>query len=481
MNFKSETVQKPSGRITVERRAWPRATALSLALALLAAGCRVVETATEMPAQAVRAVTPGRTDVVAVNPEEVQHALLRFADEFSAQVSVGVDQLRRGTNAIRRAESLKWKTALGTETCSLASGPSPVANLLDLTVFVTVIRMALEEQWQPNIFGESAQPLLASCRDAEAKIWLAVGRVLTPQQQGELRGAIVAWRRQHPLPDDVLAAPSVGFVSSLAAAERADAAKAGSLFSLLKVDPLADMEPAVREVARSRLLAERALFVTQKLPMLLRWQTELLGVNATELPAVQQLVTNSTQLAASVERFALAAEKLPGQLSTERAEILRALETQERALTPLVNEVRQTLTAGLQMSSSLNTTFTTFDALMQRFGVGESNRAATKDPQTEPFRIQDYGQTAGQLEAAARQLTELLNALDQTLGSTNLARLSAQVGPAVQQAQTGGRELVDYAFRKGVLLVLLALVAGLIYRSLAGRIGSAKPIITPLP
>ena len=242
------------------------------------------------------------------------------------------------------------------------------------------------------------------------------------------------------------------------------------MFSLLKVDPLAGMDPAVREIAQTRLLAERALYVTQKMPMLLRWQTELLSVNAVEMPAVRQLVTNSTQIAASVERFAAVAEQLPGQVSTEREEILKALQSQEKNLTPLVNEVRQTLTAGSQMSTSLNTTLTTFDAVMKRFGVGETNNASPPKTNAEPFRIQDYGQTATQLEATARQLTELLVTLDQTIGSTNLAQLSAQVGPVVQQAQTGGKEIVDYAFWKGILLVAIALVAALIYRFLSIRL-----------
>jgi hypothetical protein len=230
----------------------------------------------------------------------------------------------------------------------------------------------------------------------------------------------------------------------------------------------------VREIAQTRLFAERALYVTQKMPMLLRWQTELLSLNATETPAVQQLVSNSTQLAVSVERFARVAEQLPQQFSTEREEILKALESQEQSLTPIVNEVRETFASGTQMSTSLNTTLTTFDALMKRFGVGETNNASPRNTDAEPFRIQDYGQTAARLEAAARQLTELLVTLDRTIGSTNLLQLSAQVGPAVQQAQIGGKEVVDYAFRKGVLLIIIALLAAFILRFLTARFTPSK-------
>jgi hypothetical protein len=79
---------------------------------------------------------------------------------------------------------------------------------------------------------------------------------------------------------------------------------------------------------------------------------------------VQQLISNSTQLSVSVERFAYVAEKLPEQLSIEREEIIKALQTQGKDIASLMEQ-------GTQFSASLNTTFTTFDALMKRFGVGE--------------------------------------------------------------------------------------------------------------
>ena len=451
---------------------WP----LCLILLVLAAGtgCRLIQGVAEAPGQAVRTVTTGTPNKNIADPVEVQQTLLRFADEFSTGMVLGVDGLQRGTNALDKIEMLRWKTALGTETCAIASGPNAIANLLDMTVFVTVMRFSLEEHWQAKVFGESARPMLESCRSAETNIWRLAGKVLKPAQQKELRQAIELWHRQNPLPESVLAARAQGFASQVAQATQADTAKPGSVFSLLMIDPLSGMDPAVREITQTRLFAERALYVAQKMPRLLRWQTELLSANAVELPAVRQLVTNSTQLAAAVDRFARIAEQLPGQVNTEREEILKALQAQERALTPLVNEVRDTLTVGSQMSTSLNTTLTTFDALMKRFGVGETNHAGSSPTKAEPFRIQDYAQTAAQLEATARRLTELLVTLDQTIASTNVQQLAAQIGPVVQQAQTGGKEIVDYAFWKGILLIVIALLAALVYRFLAARLTPAK-------
>jgi hypothetical protein len=167
-----------------------------------------------------------------------------------------------------------------------------------------------------------------------------------------------------------------------------------------------------------------------------------------------------------VDRFARVAEQLPGQVSTEREEILKALQAQEKDVTSLMS-------SGTQMSDSLNTTLTTFDSLMKRFGVGETNNAAPPATNSPPFKIQDYTATAAQLAVPAQQLTQLLLTLDQTLGSTNLAKLSAQFGPVVQQAQTGGKEIVDYAFWKGILLVAIGLAAALIYRFLGARLTPA--------
>jgi hypothetical protein len=450
---------------------WGVGLAVSVGLVLLGAGCRVVRTTAEIPGQALRAVTPGKQDKPAVDPVEAQAKLLRFADEFSAQVIGQIEALRRGTNTLGPAEILKWKLVFASEVSTIASGPNAIANLLDMTVFITLARESTEDYWLSRVYGESARPLLELCRRSETEVWKLAATVLAPEQQTELRKAIDAWHQRHPNPENLLGARAVGLAAQLTQPDTtSDGSKPASVFDLLRLDPLAGMDPAVRELAQTRLFAERALYVVQWMPTLLRWQTELLALNAVAMPEVQQLVTNSTQLTESVDRFTQVAEKLPAQVSKERQEIIKALESQEKQLTPLVNEVRQTLTAGSQMSTSLNTTIATFDALMKRFGVGEPSQGGPPDTNSEPFRIQDYGQTAVQLEAAARQLTELLRTFDQTLGSTNLTKLAAQVGPAVQEAQTGGKEIVDYAFWKGLLLVAMVLAAVLIYRIVSTRL-----------
>ena len=427
---------------------------LSLLLLAFSTNCGVLQGAVPI----LGWLMPGKSGRMNKQAEllvEVQESLFRFADEYSMQMVNGVDNLRRGTDALSPAEVLQKKIAIASEIWSIASGPNAVADLIDMTVLVTVMRMTLEDYWQPKVFGKSALPMLAYSRSAEADIWKLAGKVLKPEQLTDLRQSIAAWHHQISLRESLVAWRSLDFASLVEAFGQNEVRKPGGVFSLLNVDPLAGMEPAVREVAQTRMFGERVLFVTQNMPTLLRWQTELLSVNAVEMPAVQQLISNSTQLSVSVERFAYVAEQLPKQISTEREEIVKVLQTQEKDIASLLGQ-------GTQFSASLNTTFTTFDALMKRLGVGE--------PKAVPFRIQDYTQSAAQIEATAERLTEFLGMLDRTMSSSNLAQFSAQVDLVVQQAQAGEKEVVDYAFWKGILLVVIVLVAALIYRFLVTRL-----------
>ncbi len=437
-------------------------------ISLFATGCRVVQQTAEIPGKTVSLVTPGsRSEPAPVDPVELQQTVTRLADEFSARTIVSIDKLQRGTNALGPAQILQWKIGLVTETCAIVSGPNPLVNLVDLTVFVTVARAGMEDYWQPKIFGASARPLLENWRNSETNLWRYTDQVLTLEQRTELHAAIETWRRQNPLPEGVLAARAVGFATQAAAAGGSGPARPSSLFHLLMLDPLAGMDPAVREIAQSRMFAERALYVTQKLPMLLRWQTELLSVNTLTLPAVQQLVTNSTHLAAAMERFARVSDQLPEFLDTqrqaaiqqvfaglaaERTNLIASLAADEMKLRGTLGELRQTLEAGTELLKSSDATIQTLDTFLDRFASGPNAPAATTT-NTRPFDILDYAVTAKEVTLTIKELNDTIHSLDQAV-------------PQMQQAgaalEVSGNRLLNRLFLVGVGLILVLLAGGVV-------------------
>ena len=408
---------------------------LPLLSVVLVTSCRLVQNTAELPGKTVGMVTKaGKGSATSVDPVQVQQTLLRFADGYSTRMVVGIEKLQQGTNAFETAEMLKWKIALASETCTIATGPNAIANLLDITIFVTVTRMALEEYWQPKVFGNSAQPMLDSCRNSETEIWRVTATVLSPQQLAELHKAIEEWHRQNPQPESVLAARALNFSSCVAGANQEDAAKPGSVFGLLGVDPLAGMDPAVREIAQTRIFAERALYVTQKMPMLLRWQTELLSRNA-----IGNLFDN---------------------LATERTNLVATLAGDEMNLRPTLVELRQTVESATELLKSSDVTVKSLDTFLARFDKGTNAPVATTTTNTRPFDILDYAATAREVTATIKEFNTAINSLDNAMPQLK------KVGDAF--GSTGNRLLI-HLLVIGALLIFLALIAALTYRRVVGK------------
>jgi hypothetical protein len=337
-----------------------------------------------------------------------------------------------------------------------------------MVILITRSRLMAEAYWLPEVYGEAARPFLEICREAETQLWQIATPLLTATQQEELRQTIHTLHQQDRSSQILLPTQALTFVTAGTEVRQKQRSEPSSVFSLFMLDPLSGLDPATRELAETRLFAERALFIAHWMPNLLRWEMELFTLKTVELPQLQQLLTNSTQLAAAADRFSQVAAQLPTLLSTERERLLGALKEQETGLSTLAREVRQTLATGGQMADSTNMALKTFQEVMARFNAGP------RDPGAEPFRIQEYTDAAAQIHATATELVVLLQALDGLASSPHLAQVSAQFSVLTQQVQTSGREVVDYAFQRALLLVVLGcgavLATALVYQVLNARL-----------
>ncbi len=461
--------------LTQIRPAFLLLTALGLALS----GCRVVEETARIPVKAVTAVVPasksGQPD-----PAALQTELQRYADEFMARTVAAIEDYARiaGTPAAR-SQALAWKVSVGSAAVSIASGPNPTANLLDFLSLATITRIALEEDWSKSAEGQAFQPWLETSRSLEKDAWRLADGIFTAEQQQELRNDIQNWWQSNA------GARATFFVrpqefSSLIRKTGQKTARPGSVFALVGLDPTSGLDPAVREVTRTRLFAERAMFTAQRMPFLLRWQIEMLteqllqGTEAsTALTNVTRLTENADRMSRAVESLSQTAAQVPDRFSAERKAILDALEQQSGKLRELSAEVSRTLDSGEKMSTSLNTTLTTFDALMKRFGVGEPG-SGSPDTNSPPFNILDYAKTAEQIAAMAQQLDALIKDANGTLDSPALDKRIAELNKVTSQAKADAKSVLNHAFLLGAGLILLAFACAVIFR----RLGRSSARIT---
>jgi hypothetical protein len=456
--------------------AWGRLWLIGVLVAVCVAqsGCHVVKETAKLPAKTVSAVVPGKSKPQ-VDPAALQSELLRYADDFFERTMAGLDEYARRVDTPKgREDTLKWKLALGSSVVSLATGANPTANLVDFLALSSIARAYLERRAVDAEPQGAFYPWLESSRVLETNAWKIAEGVLTAEQQQEFRSAIEQWLSENR-------GSSAGFFmrpQALASGIRQSAeneSRPGSVFSLVGLDPTTGLDPAVREVTRTRLFAERALFSFQHMPFLVRWQTELLTEQLLRKEQIAGAVAAADRLSRAVDSASQTAAFLPDRISAERKAILDAMDAQEGRLRELSAEVTRTLAAGEKMSTSLNTTLTTFDGLMKRFGVGEPS-SAPPNTNAAPFNILDYARTAEQIALMAQQLDALLKSASGTIDAPALDKRIADLNALSGKARADAKSVLNHAFLLTAGLVVLVFVCALIYRRLATCGSPGQPV-----
>lgn len=433
------------------------AACFTLLLALIAlTGCRVAKGVVDLPSQAVGALTPRQKKLQTTDLAALQNAVIRTGDEFLNRTPLLINRLERQGKPLPRPEQLELTISFTTETLEIITQPNAIASLIELAAVSTTVREDIEFYWIPEVFGPSAAPLLASLQTLETNAWSLCSEYLTPTEITTMQDSIRDWQTNNVSSRSLgLARFSSAFLTLyLSKQNPSPSSSQGGLLSVIQFDPLAGLDPATRELTQTRLYAERATYLLTKMPELVSMQTELLSYRLTQIPQVQQTLAQTETIAESANRLSQTAESLPPLIQQERTAIVAAFEQQSTNLNSLAAQLEKTLAAGSQMASNLNQTLLTFNQVAARF-ENTNNPAPTTNSQ--PFRIQDYTETARELDATAQHLTELLHTFDQTIASTNLTHLTST-------ATTESQALVDHTTKRilqlaGILSLLVLLTS----------------------
>jgi hypothetical protein len=237
---------------------------------------------------------------------------MSFADRYLAAVAGVYEQANMDSKTPEgRITALQCKLAAGVGAMGNAVNPNPLTGLMDMALMVRISRQISAQPWAADLWGHhDADAITAALQLQEISIWGVVSEYLTPDEVTQLRKVADQWEAQHPDQRTVAGAR----LSEIAPPQPTNDGNNGNItqnvsqlangvVSLVRIDPFKGLDPAVVQVEQARVLAERAFFYLQHMPLLLSWQTDLLYSQILANPQTIQVLDAATTIANSTARF----------------------------------------------------------------------------------------------------------------------------------------------------------------------------------
>jgi hypothetical protein len=409
---------------------------------------------------------------------ELRSALMSFADSFAANYSQVMNRLEGQLKPPQERVHVSRHKYFGMSAAiEIAANSNPGVALMDMLVFVTLNRIVWEEYWQPKVFGESGIMIGRVLRKQESDIWSIGAKTLTSKQQREFRELIREWRKSHP---EIVRVNFIRF---------SDFGELGRKPALAKVKRpgglLAPVKEAVEAADEIRATADRAIYLINRMHLLIGTQIELLFLEIANKPEVTQLLYDTTRFRETSEKFVRIIEQLPDKVTKEReaavqqvgkliekeqAAFFKGFDKREANTRRLIGDVHTVLKQADNSMAELgkaikgaeslvaetkaaglifNDLVQSVDHLTARFMTDES-----KSP-SKPFDILEYTAALKEVKDIALEMDELVDSIDNVVASPAWENLFVKLNEATEKR-------VDHIFWRLVLLVLITAACVLI-------------------
>ena len=424
----------------------------------------------------VAATTPAKNQTVKVMPigtkaeatsasmahAELQEDVMRFADRYGMRMTLVANRLLQAADtADERWLGIGWKLSSRVSAVSIAVGPDPVTNLLDMMVLASLTRLQVESYWVPEVIGKKkGQDLLKAVRILEEDIFTIADNVLTSQQQDDLIVLVQQWHEMHP-DQHYFWDMRFGAFAGQRAARLARIAERGGL--------LGQITQTREAIDEARDLGERLLYYMQNAAALTRLQVQFGAYEMLRQPEMKRIFGSADRFNDSVERFAVVAETLPmtrleainqfmDQLTLQREGLLDDLLSEEARVRAVLADLQHTIVLGNELAVTVNSTVQTVDQLANKLGRG----ADAED--TQQFDIEDYHQLVVDIQKTAQEFTQFMQYLDELMSTEAWGEQRPQVLRMVYKIDAEIDSLVIRIFVFAALLIVLFFVLLFVYR-----------------
>jgi len=418
-----------------------------------------------------------------VKRAQLEAEVMRFADRYAGRMATEMFRInQQATSRDLRWFTAAWMTRSRTAVVDIAVGPNAVENYLNMLVLTALTRQSVETYWAPEYLGEElGQGLIEASKTLEEDAWSSVDKVLTPEQQADLRGLIATRIEEHPDDLDFWEVRLGGF-SGQRAAELEQVVRGGGL--------LGEVAQTRQTAEQMQQFGERVLFYMQRAPTITRLEAQNAVYDLLRQPEFAGLFESTSRLTLAADRFAVVAETLPqqqfaainqlmdrvdeqrvaalGQFSAEltqqRQAFLDDLLAEEERVRGILADVRATIEAGHELAATINNTVVTVSAMTAKPDTD------TKTEPAKPFDIDDYKQLIGDASITVREMKELVNSTDQFLLSPGWEQRVPMAQAIVEQVDQQMDRLVYQIFLLQAAFIVLLFVMLLGYRYVLSRL-----------
>jgi hypothetical protein len=394
-----------------------------------------------------------------ITQEELRGEIDLLGSRFFTAVDATGDRIAAATadREVRR-RTLLWRLRmLPLVETALAVG-EPRQSYLGLLTLAVTQNDYLSEGEGRALFGPEQPLAVAEAERLEADARTVGAAFLTARDLERVLAEVERLAARHPIR---------GVFQAEAVVAGFEAADSRGTFRWVLDVPMAPfralegVDEGARAIFAFNQTARRFSDVVARLPEVMRWHVELLLYDVEDRETVVSGRESFALLAESAERFSQSAERLPAELRGESEALLAdARESLAEVSTTLerTSAVSKELVVLAERAESAAEAWRAVVSEV-RGPAGEPG-AAAPEAERRPFDILDYERTAARIETAAGELRGLVAELRLLGESPGLEGSARTLGAAVDDARRAGRELVDLATRRALLL-LAALFVGL--------------------
>lgn len=384
-----------------------------------------------------------------------QHCMA-FGERYVNAFRNATDDIEQNTTDLEiRSQAHLHKLRTATSVYDILSGPSPFSKLMDLVLLVELqYRVWVTDKVAARVYGAALAPhLVAALTEERADVWRVAEQVLKSDQRQVMVEMIDDWRKKNP---EAEAVANVRFseFSEYRGKSILDGVPLGSGL-------LAPVSEATRQLEETRMLAERGLYLTKRMPQLARWQAEAFLHSVMRHPEVHKFNDTAARVAAVVET-------LPARFAEERAIIMKRIEDREKAIGAIAQDVRvsaadvkETVKEIHSLLKESEGVLKVADSLAGKLLPGQAGDEGPKG--LHAFDIREY-------TATVRALREFL---ESPAWTSRLSDLNQTAQLRVTHAGTEAGLLLNSMFWRAAVLILLVFGLAIAYRALGRRTASS--------